>query len=84
MSKTVQIGLRPTSRDKVGNFLKTTKIQSIGMAAFVAVLLYSMNAIAAPAEGPVRTEFKINTRARTGDERGDSDEVVFERPEAGQ
>ena len=51
MSKTVQIGLRPTSRDKVGNFLKTTKIQSIGMAAFVAVLLYSMNAIAAPAEG---------------------------------
>jgi hypothetical protein len=38
--------------------------------------------IAAPAEGPVRTEFTINTRARTGDERGDSDEVVFERPEA--
>ncbi len=38
--------------------------------------------IAAPAEGPARTEFTINTRARTGDERGDSDEVVFERPEA--
>ncbi len=36
--------------------------------------------IAAPAEGPERTEFRISTVARTGDERGDSDTVVFERP----
>ncbi len=37
--------------------------------------------IAAPAKGEERTEFRISTRARTGDERGDSDTVVFERPE---
>jgi cytochrome c oxidase accessory protein FixG len=37
--------------------------------------------IAAPANGEERTEFRISTRARTGDERGDSDTVVFERPE---
>ena len=40
--------------------------------------------IAAPAEGPVRQEFEIKTRGRTGDERGDEDDVIFERPEAGQ
>ena len=40
--------------------------------------------IAAPGKGPARTEFMISTRARTGDIRGDSDTVVFERPEAGQ
>jgi polyferredoxin len=40
--------------------------------------------ISAPAAGPARTEFRINTRARTGDERGDSDTLVFERPEAAQ
>jgi len=37
--------------------------------------------IAAPPEGPERTEFNISTRARTGDERGDKDKVIFERPE---
>jgi len=37
--------------------------------------------IAAPPEGEERTEFRITTRARSGDERGDSDTVIFERPE---
>ena len=37
--------------------------------------------VAAPAEGPEHSEFTISTIARTGDESGDSDAVVFERPE---
>ena len=40
--------------------------------------------IAAPINGPEHTEFTISTRARTGDERGDSDTVMFERPESGK
>lgn len=40
--------------------------------------------IAAPEAGPASTEFKISTRARTGDDKGDIDTVLFERPEAGQ
>ena len=37
--------------------------------------------VAAPAEGPEHSAFTISTNARTGDESGDSDTVVFERPE---
>jgi cytochrome c oxidase accessory protein FixG len=37
--------------------------------------------VAAPAEGPEHSEFTISTIARTGEESGDSDAVVFERPE---
>ena len=37
--------------------------------------------VAAPAEGPEHSTFTISTIARTGDESGDSDTVVFERPE---
>jgi cytochrome c oxidase accessory protein FixG len=37
--------------------------------------------IAAPEDGPARSEFRISARARTGDERGDSDTLIFERPE---
>lgn len=37
--------------------------------------------VAAPAEGPEHSAFTISTIARTGDESGDSDTVVFERPE---
>ena len=37
--------------------------------------------VAAPAEGPEHSAFTISTIARTGDEGGDSDTVVFERPE---
>ncbi len=37
--------------------------------------------VAAPAEGPEHSQFMISTKARTGDERGDSDSVVFERPD---
>ena len=37
--------------------------------------------VAAPAEGPEHSPFTISTIARTGDESGDSDTVVFERPE---
>lgn len=40
--------------------------------------------IAAPSAGPEHSAFRISTRARSGDERGDSDSVVFERPEAEQ
>jgi cytochrome c oxidase accessory protein FixG len=40
--------------------------------------------IAAPAKGPARTEFQISARARTGDERGDSDTLIFERPKDDQ
>ena len=40
--------------------------------------------IAAPEAGPPSTEFKISTRARTGDDKGDSDILLFERPEPGQ
>jgi polyferredoxin len=40
--------------------------------------------IAAPASGPQHAEFTISTRARTGDERGDADTVMFERPESGK
>lgn len=40
--------------------------------------------IAAPGDGPSRTEFAISAKARTGDERGDRDTMVFERPGAGQ
>jgi cytochrome c oxidase accessory protein FixG len=36
--------------------------------------------VAAPAEGPEHSAFTISTNARTGDESGDSDTVVFERP----
>lgn len=37
--------------------------------------------VAAPAEGPEHSAFTISTNARTGDKSGDSDTVVFERPE---
>ena len=37
--------------------------------------------IVAPGEGPARQEFTISTRGKDGDEKGDSDDVVFERPE---
>ena len=37
--------------------------------------------VAAPAEGPEHSAFTISTIARTGDKSGDSDTVVFERPE---
>lgn len=37
--------------------------------------------VVAPAEGPEHSTFTISTIARTGDESGDSDTVVFERPE---
>ena len=40
--------------------------------------------VAAPGDGPEHSDFKISTRARTGNERGDSDTVVFERPQAGK
>jgi cytochrome c oxidase accessory protein FixG len=40
--------------------------------------------IVAPAEGPARTDFEIEAMALTGNERGDSDSVRFERPEASQ
>jgi cytochrome c oxidase accessory protein FixG len=37
--------------------------------------------VAAPARGEEREEFTIRAEAQDGDRRGDSDEVVFERPE---
>jgi cytochrome c oxidase accessory protein FixG len=40
--------------------------------------------IAAPAEGPARSDFEISAKALTGNERGDSDDVRFERPGAEQ
>lgn len=40
--------------------------------------------VAAPSAGTTHERFTISTRARTGDERGDSDNVTFERPEAAQ
>jgi len=40
--------------------------------------------VVAPAEGPARTDFDIQAEALTGNEKGDSDSVRFERPEAGQ
>jgi cytochrome c oxidase accessory protein FixG len=40
--------------------------------------------VAAPAEGATRTDFEIEAMALTGNERGDSDSVRFERPEASQ
>jgi polyferredoxin len=38
--------------------------------------------IVAPANGPEHAEFTISTRPRTGDEHGDSDHVMFERPDS--
>lgn len=40
--------------------------------------------VAAPAAGVQRSNFQIEAVALTGNERGDSDSVRFERPEAGQ
>ena len=40
--------------------------------------------IAAPAKGPVRQDFTIETRGLDGDPRGDSDTIQFDRPETGQ
>jgi cytochrome c oxidase accessory protein FixG len=40
--------------------------------------------VAAPASGPQSQDFTIVTRARSGDQRGDSDSVAFERPGGGQ
>jgi hypothetical protein len=40
--------------------------------------------VTAPEDGPARTDFEIAAVALTGNERGDSDSVRFERPEAGQ
>ena len=40
--------------------------------------------IAAPAGGPVRQDFTIETRGLDGDPRGDSDTIQFDRPETGQ
>ena len=40
--------------------------------------------VAAPANGDPRTDFEIEAIALTGNERGDSDSVRFERPETGQ
>ncbi|MEQ1537827.1 MAG: cytochrome c oxidase accessory protein CcoG [Sphingorhabdus sp.] len=40
--------------------------------------------VAAPANGDARTDFEIEAIALTGNERGDSDSVRFERPETGQ
>jgi cytochrome c oxidase accessory protein FixG len=37
--------------------------------------------VAAPSAGPARTDFEIEAIALTGNERGDSDSVRFERPE---
>jgi polyferredoxin len=40
--------------------------------------------VVAPAEGPARADFEIEAVALSGNERGDSDSVRFERPEASQ
>jgi cytochrome c oxidase accessory protein FixG len=40
--------------------------------------------VAAPANGAARTDFEIQAIALTGNEKGDSDSVRFERPETGQ
>jgi hypothetical protein len=40
--------------------------------------------VVAPTEGSARTDFEIQAVALTGNERGDSDSVRFERPETGQ
>lgn len=40
--------------------------------------------VAAPATGPARTDFEIEAIALSGNERGDSDNVRFERPESEQ
>ena len=37
--------------------------------------------VAAPAKGEEHSEFKVTVKAKSGHEKGDSDEVVFERPE---
>ena len=36
--------------------------------------------VAAPQKGPARSEFLISAHAASGKEKGDEDEVVFERP----
>lgn len=40
--------------------------------------------VVASAQGPARTDFEIQAEALTGNEKGDSDSVRFERPEAEQ
>lgn len=37
--------------------------------------------VAAPAGGPVRTDFTVTAQARSGDPRGDDEKMTFERPE---
>ncbi|RJT24746.1 cytochrome c oxidase accessory protein CcoG [Chakrabartia godavariana] len=37
--------------------------------------------VAAPAKGAERSDFSITAKAKSGNEKGDTDEVVFERPE---
>jgi hypothetical protein len=37
--------------------------------------------VAAPAKGEEHSEFKVTVKAKSGHEKGDTDEVVFERPE---
>jgi tRNA nucleotidyltransferase/poly(A) polymerase len=40
--------------------------------------------VAAPSEGAERQDFTISALAANGQEKGDTDEVVFERPSGGQ
>ena len=65
-------GSRETATDRVKVSVAPDTVQKVRLF------------VVAPTEGSARTDFEIQAVALTGNERGDSDSVRFERPETGQ
>jgi cytochrome c oxidase accessory protein FixG len=65
-------GTRETATDRVKVSVAPDTVQKVRLF------------VVAPTEGSARTDFEIQAVALTGNERGDSDSVRFERPETAQ
>ena len=65
-------GTRETATDRVKVSVAPDTVQKVRLF------------VVAPTEGSARTDFEIQAVALTGNERGDSESVRFERPETAQ
>jgi len=71
-----QVWTETGSREKAGQRLQI----SLAPDSVTRLKLF----IAAPAKGPARQDFTIETKGLDGDPRGDSETIQFDRPETGQ
>ena len=67
-----------------GESERTGATQSVTVPVAADSVLKVRLFVAAPSDGPERQDFTISALAANGQEKGDTDEVVFERPAGGQ